>query len=54
MATFTAPGEWGEETQLFVASVPGIRGAHAQAASLDELRLNLREVLELLMEDGEL
>ena len=54
MTTFTAYVEWDEEVQLFVASVPGIRGAHTQAATLDELRDNLREVLELLAEEGEL
>ncbi len=54
MTTFTAYIEWDEEVQLFVASVPGIRGAHTQAATLDELQDNLREVLELLAEEGEL
>ncbi|MCY4391846.1 MAG: type II toxin-antitoxin system HicB family antitoxin [Chloroflexi bacterium] len=54
MTTFTAYVEWDEEVQLFVGSVPGIRGAHTQAATLDELRDNLREVLELLAEEGEL
>lgn len=53
-ATFTAYVEWDEEVELFVATVPGIRGAHTQAASLDELRDNLHEVLELLAEEGEL
>ncbi len=54
MTTFTAYVEWDEEVQLFVGSVPGTRGAHTQAATLDELRDNLREVLELLAEEGEL
>ena len=54
MTPFTAYVEWDEEVQLFVGSVPGIRGAHTQAATLDELRDNLREVLELLAEEGEL
>jgi len=31
--------------------VPGIRGAHTQAKSLDELNENLKEVLELCLED---
>ncbi len=53
-ATFTAHVEWDEEVELFVAIVPGVRGAHTQAASLDELRDNLREVLELLADVGEL
>lgn len=54
MTTFTAYVEWDEEVSLFVGTVPGIRGAHTQAATLDELRDNLREVLELLAEEGEL
>ncbi|MCY3506173.1 MAG: type II toxin-antitoxin system HicB family antitoxin [Chloroflexi bacterium] len=54
MTTFTAYVEWDEEVSLFVGTVPGIRGAHTQAATLDELRDNLREVLELLAEEGQL
>lgn len=33
--------------------VPGFAGAHSQGASLDELQRNLREVIEMLLEDGE-
>ena len=33
--------------------MPGFPGAHSQAASLDELNVNLREVLAMLLEDGE-
>jgi predicted RNase H-like HicB family nuclease len=55
MTTFTAYIEFDEETQLYVGVVPGVPGAHTQAASLDELRANLTEVLELcLEEEGEL
>jgi predicted RNase H-like HicB family nuclease len=32
------------ETGLYVAIVPGIRGAHTQAETLDELQKNLKEV----------
>jgi len=32
--------------------VPGFAGAHSQAATLDELNRNLREVLELLLKEG--
>ena len=54
MKTFTAYVEYDEETELYVAMVPGITGAHTQAASLDELKDNLIEVLELcLRESGE-
>ena len=41
------------ETGLFVGYVPGFPGAHSQAETLDELHANLREVIELLLEDGD-
>lgn len=41
-------------TGLYVGYVPGLPGVHSQAESLEELRLNLKEVLELLREDGPL
>jgi predicted RNase H-like HicB family nuclease len=34
-----------------VGFVPGIPGAHTQAATLDELHHNLKEVLELCLEE---
>jgi len=56
MKTFTAYVEWEPETKLYVGMVPGIPGAHTQAESLDELQRNLKEVLELCLEeyDGQL
>ena len=51
MTTFTAYIEFDEQTQLYVGIVPGVPGAHTQAASLDELRSNLQEVLELCLEE---
>lgn len=39
------------ETGLYVAIVPGIPGAHTQAETLDELQKNLREVVELCLEE---
>jgi predicted RNase H-like HicB family nuclease len=48
--TFTAYVEWDPETSLYVGIVPGVQGAHTQATSLDELRQNLKEVLELCFE----
>jgi len=48
--TFTAYIEYDPETKLYVGIVPGIVGAHTQGATLDELRNNLREVLELCLE----
>ena len=51
MRTFTAYVERDPETNLYVGIVPGIAGAHTQASSLDELRENLKEVLELCLEE---
>ena len=53
MKTFTAVVEKCPDTGLFVGYVPGFPGAHTQARTLDELNQNLREVIELLLEDGE-
>ncbi len=39
------------ETGLYVAIVPGIPGAHTQAETLDELQRNLKEVVELCLEE---
>jgi predicted RNase H-like HicB family nuclease len=39
------------ETGLYVAIIPEIPGAHTQAATLDELQANLKEVMELCMEE---
>jgi predicted RNase H-like HicB family nuclease len=38
---------------VLVGYVPGWPGAHTQGASIDELQQNLREVIEMLLEDGE-
>ena len=51
MKTITAYVQWDAETKLYVGIVPGIRGAHTQAASLDELRDNLKEVVALCVEE---
>jgi len=40
-------------TRLLVGYVPGWPGAHSQGADLAELQDNLREVIEMLLEDGE-
>jgi predicted RNase H-like HicB family nuclease len=52
--TFTAVIERDVDTGLYIAFVPGLAGAHTQAETLDELQANLKEVLEMLLEDGEL
>ncbi len=49
--TFSAYVEWDPDTRLYVGTVPGVPGAHTQAATLDELGDNLKEVLELCLEE---
>lgn len=51
MNTFTAYIEFDPETQLYVGTIPSIPGAHSQGVTLDELQYNLREVLELCLEE---
>jgi predicted RNase H-like HicB family nuclease len=53
MKTYTAVVERDPETGLYVGYVPGFAGAHTQGETLDELNQNLREVIELLLEEGE-
>jgi predicted RNase H-like HicB family nuclease len=53
MRTFTAVVERCSDTGLYVGYVPGFPGAHTQAETLDELRENLLEVIEMLLEDGD-
>ena len=53
MRAFTAVIERCRDTGFYVGFVPGFAGAHSQGESLDELQRNLREVIEMLLEDGE-
>ena len=53
MKNFNAVVERDPVTGLLVGYVPGFPGAHSQAESLDELNANLREVVTMLLEDGE-
>jgi predicted RNase H-like HicB family nuclease len=53
MKTFTAIVEQDSDTNLYVGYVPGFTGAHSQGETLDELHENLREVIEMLLEDEE-
>jgi predicted RNase H-like HicB family nuclease len=48
---FTAVVEKDTDTNLYVGYVPGFPGAHSQGETLDELQNNLREVIEMLLED---
>ena len=49
--SFTACMEWDPDTSLYVGTIPGITGAHSQGSTLDELRSNLQEVVELCIEE---
>ena len=53
MRNFSAVIERDPETGFFVGFVPGFPGAHSQGATLDELNAKLREVITMLLEDGE-
>jgi len=51
MRSYTAIIERDADTGLYVGYVPGFPGAHSQGDTLDELHDNLREVIEMLLED---
>ena len=53
MRTFTAEVERCPDTRLYVGYVPGFPGAHSQGETVDELTVNLKEVIEMLLEEGE-
>jgi len=53
MRVFTAIVERCPCTGLLVGFVPGFPGAHSQGKTMEELRQNLQEVIEMLLEDGE-
>ena len=53
MRSYTVVVERDAVTGLYIGSVPGWPGAHSQAETLDELTDNMREVVAMLLEDGE-
>ena len=53
MRNFTAVIEKCPDTGRYVGYVPGFPGAHSQGETIEELNQNLKEVIELLLEDGE-
>ena len=53
MHQYTAVIERCAETGLYVGYIPGFAGAHSQGETLDELNASLKEVIEMLLEDGE-
>ena len=53
MQTFMAYIEYGAESKCYVGIVPGLPGAHSVGDTLDELYANMKEVLELVLEEYE-
>ena len=53
MRSFDVIVEQDPATRFYVGHVPGWPGAHSQGLSLDELQDNLREVIQMLLEDGD-
>lgn len=53
MKVFIADVERCPDTGLYVGYVPGFPGAHSQGETMDELGDNRREVIEMLLEEGE-
>ncbi len=47
--TFTAYIEFDSEADMYVGTVPGLQGGHSQGKTLDELRENLTEIIELIL-----
>ena len=53
MKTFTAIIERDLDTNLYVGYIPGFKGAHSQGETIEELTENLKEVIEMLLEETE-
>ncbi len=48
---FVAHVERDVETGMYIGIIPNLPGAHTQAATLDELNLNLKEVITLCLQE---
>ena len=53
MRSYTAVIERCPDTRLYVGYIPGFPGAHSQGETLEELNENLKEVIAMLLDDGE-
>lgn len=53
MKSYTFVVEHCPETSLYIGYVPGFPGAHSQEETMEELRENMTEVIQMLLEDGE-
>ena len=52
MKIYSAVIEKCKKTGIFVGYVPGFRGAHSQGETIEELKKNLKSVIDMLLEDG--
>jgi predicted RNase H-like HicB family nuclease len=48
---FTAHIEKDTESGYYIGIIPAVPGAHIHAKTLDDLKINLKEVLELCLEN---
>lgn len=48
---FTAEITRDNEVKQYIGIVPGLPGAHTQAPTLDELRANLQDVIQLCIQE---
>jgi predicted RNase H-like HicB family nuclease len=51
--TYNVIVERDADTGILVGWVPGWPGAHSQGETLEEVHENLREVINMLLEDGD-
>lgn len=51
--TYTAVVERCPDTGFYVGYVPGFPGAHSQGETIEELSENLKEVIAMLLDDGD-
>ncbi|MEH1867041.1 MAG: type II toxin-antitoxin system HicB family antitoxin [Nostoc sp.] len=48
---YALPAKRDPDTKFYIGYVLGFPGAHSQGETLDELQENLREVIEMLLEE---
>jgi predicted RNase H-like HicB family nuclease len=48
---FTAEITWDNEVKKYIGIVPGLPGAHTQAPTLDDLYKNLKDVIQLCLQE---
>ncbi len=51
MTYYTFIIEYCPKTELYIGYVPGMKGAHSQGKTLDELKSNMKEVIEMIKEE---